>query len=344
MKLQHKLAISIILIVATIIIYYQNLIGYGLAQGYGQINIWWNTQANEVFLADKNVADSLKNKLMLISEIKKFASDSLGLSPNENYTTIYNQNGKPILWTLTAAMPFELKAYEWEFPIVGKVGYKGFFDHSKAIEAEKEMKALGYETSVDEVSAWSTLGWFKDPVLSNMLYRSEGSLSNLIIHELTHGTIFIKNKLNFNENIANFVGDKGAEKFLIAKYGIQSSYYEKYQLKKKFNTEYNLLIRKQSMELEKMYQSISKKTLAEKLKLKEAKFDEFSNQICDLYKKHKRYNKNIDTYFKKINNTFYLDENRYNENQMSFEKEFVQRFNSDLKLFVKYWKDKSLEK
>ena len=75
---------------------------------------------------------------------------------------------------------------------------------------------------------WSTLGWFTDPILSKMLMRSEGDLANLIIHEMSHATIFVKDSIEFNENLATFIGDRGAEMFLIDKYGRNSKEYTVY--------------------------------------------------------------------------------------------------------------------
>ncbi len=92
--------------------------------------------------------------------------------------------------------------------------YKGFFNQKLAFELKDELEKEGYDVIVRNPGGWSTLGWFTDPILSKMLNRSEGDLANLIIHEMVHSTIFVKDSVEFNENLATFIGDRGAEKFL----------------------------------------------------------------------------------------------------------------------------------
>lgn len=205
------------------------LVGYGIRQGYGQLKIVWNVRPVAEVLQDRSFPDSLKLKLRLIQEIRKYAIDSLGLKDSKNYTTIYDQKGKPILWVVKACPEFEMKAYQWDFAIAGKFSYKGYFNKELAIEEHKRMKTLGYDVRTGSVGGWSTLGILKDPILSNMLNESEGELAELIIHELTHATIYLKSSVQYNENLATFIGEMGAERFLKDKYGIKSKEYRQYQ-------------------------------------------------------------------------------------------------------------------
>ena len=142
----------------------------------------WNAQEIDDLLADPNFPDSTKQKLNYIAEVKDFSEEFLGLTQTENYSTFYDQKGKPILWVVTASPEFEIKAYEWSFPIAGSFPYKGSLDLEIAKNIQEEMIFKGYDTEHDEVNAWSTLGWFKDPILSSMLERGPGSLAELIIH------------------------------------------------------------------------------------------------------------------------------------------------------------------
>ena len=199
-----------------------NSILYGIQQGKGQLNIVWSAKPLDKFLGDKNYPDSLKSKIRLIQEIKKFAFDSLGIYPSKNYTNMFDQKGKPGMYVVTACAPFALETYTWEFPVVGEFSYKGYFKKKKALREARKLKKEGYDTDIGEVNAWSTLGWFKDPIMSSMLKKNEGQLARLLIHELTHGTIFVKNDVQFNENLASFIGDKGAILFLEHKYGKKS--------------------------------------------------------------------------------------------------------------------------
>jgi predicted aminopeptidase len=220
--------IIITVLIALLTIVYLPLIRYGLRQLKGQLSIIMNTVPIEEALKSDEYDDKQKKKLEVISNAKAFAIEHLGLKANKNYTEIYNQHSKPLLWIVTASEPFRLKPYEWEFPLVGKVFYKGYFNMDLAIEEEQRIASLGYDTDVSEVSAWSTLGFFKDPVLSDMLNRSEGRLAELIIHEMTHATIYIESDVDFNENLATFIGEQGAVRYIEHRYGIRSEQYSQY--------------------------------------------------------------------------------------------------------------------
>jgi predicted aminopeptidase len=205
------------------------IIHYASQQGSGQLSVLTNTIDVSEMLNDPEVPDSIKLKLKQIQEIKDFAQDSLGLEPTGNYTSYYDQKGKPILWVVTACSSFRLEEYEWDYPVLGSLGYRGYFNKQKADGEAQRLSDLGYDVDVGEVNAWSTLGWFKDPVLSSMLDKSEGEMARLIIHELTHTTVYISNDSDFNENLATFVGDRGAGKYLKQKYGLNSKELVDYQ-------------------------------------------------------------------------------------------------------------------
>ncbi len=203
-------------------IFNYNLVCYGLSQLKGQLHIVMAARPVAEILQDKTFPDSLKDRLRLVAFIRRFAIDSLGLKDSKNYTTVYDQQGKPALWVLTACEPFAMKAYEWKFPMLGAVSYKGFFEKEKGLPELNELKQRGYDTDYAPTGGWSTLGWFKDPILSNMLKRTEGQLAELIIHELTHATLYLPGSVDFNENFATFTGEQGALLFLAAHFGKSS--------------------------------------------------------------------------------------------------------------------------
>ena len=190
-------------------------------QGVGQAKILWNAQPLEDVFNDPNTPDSLKTKIELIQSVKAYAKE-IGLKVNDSYTKIYDQKGMPVLWNVSACEPFAFQSYEWEFPFLGSFGYKGFFELESAKKEAKRLKELGLDTRIRTVGAWSTLGWFNDPILSNQLYRSEGDLAETILHELTHATIFFQDSLTFNENVASFIGSKATLGFLANYFGDSS--------------------------------------------------------------------------------------------------------------------------
>ncbi|MCX6291540.1 MAG: aminopeptidase [Bacteroidetes bacterium] len=198
---------------------FHKLVSYGFEQGCGQLNIVMNARHVEEVLNDERVNDTIKQKLQLVEEIKKFAIDSLGLKASRNYTSVYDQHGKPVLWVVTASERYRLKPYEWWFPVIGNVGYKGFFNNEKGKKEEQQLIKEGFDVDYGPTSAWSTLGWFRDPILSNVLYRSEGQIAELFIHEMTHATLYVKSSVDFNENLASVIGEEGAVRFLEFRYG-----------------------------------------------------------------------------------------------------------------------------
>ncbi len=337
--MKKKLFYTFLAVVFLVVLWNFQLLSYGVSQAYGQLSIIWNTRPVEEVLQDPAVADSVKQKIELINEIKQFAFDSLGIHRNKNYTSFFDQKGKPILWTVTACPPYEMKAYEWEFPILGSFSYKGYFIHEKALKEEKKFIAEGYDTEVGEVSAWSTLGWLKDPILSSMLRRKPGSLANLIIHELTHGTLYVKNNVDFNENLASFVGDKGARRFLIQKYGQQSNEFIEYEKGLRFNKEYSERALLWSKKLDSLYKNFTPSTSLEvKQQQKAFVLNQAKEDLILYLKENKFYSKEQEKNFNKLNNAYFIDFITYRSQQNIFEEEFRTKFNSDFPSYMTYLK------
>jgi predicted aminopeptidase len=265
--------------------------------------------------------------------------DSLGLKNSDNYTTLYDQQGKDILWNISASEEFKLQAYQWKFPILGSFGYKGFFDLEKAKKERKTLDSLSYDTHIYGVSAWSTLGWFKDPILSNMLDRTEGQLADLIIHELTHSTVFVKDSLVFNENLASFVGHIGAIAFLKYKYpddtlpvhnfNIRASDYSKYLNHMMFGAK----------KLDSLYSSIEKLEISEKRNLKTIKINEIVAALDTVpFTNKARFNKVFEN--KPPNNAQLMSYLRYHSYHDLLEQEYINDFNADIRAYILHLKDR----
>jgi predicted aminopeptidase len=328
------------IIIPLLLMYHFSIINYGMMQLKGQLNIILNALPVSEILVDPEVADSVKQKLILISEIRDFAIKELGINNSENYTTYFDQKGQPILWVMTACSPFEFKAFEWYFPFLGNLTYKGFFKQDKAIKEQDIIKALGLDGELGKVSAWSTLGYFKDPVLSDMLLYNEGNLANLIIHELTHGTLYVKGDVNFNENLASFIGDKGAIKFLIQKYGPDSEELRIYLEERHDQKLYTNYIIKSARELETFYLKIKHLTDEVKFDLKDKKMEEVIVGINKLkLLKKERYDKAGER-IRGQKNAYFMSYITYNEKFDDFENELKDDFNNDLKDYLNFLKKK----
>jgi predicted aminopeptidase len=124
-----------------------------------------------------------------------------------------------LLMVISAARKDRFIPYTWWFPIVGRVPYKGYFDFQDAYDEARELEADGYDTHVRPSGAFSTLGWFNDPVLNTILRYSDVGLAATVVHEILHNSIYIPGEAGFNESFANFVGDRGAAVFFCAREG-----------------------------------------------------------------------------------------------------------------------------
>lgn len=327
---------------ALLAVFYRELLSYGWMQAKGQITILMNVENVEDVLKRKDFPDSLKSRIRLIEEIKQFGVDSLGLNPSDNYSTFYNQHGKPILWVLTASEKYKIKASEWHFPIIGTFPYKGFFDSLRVQKEEAEQIKAGFDTQVNEVSAWSTLGYLKDPILSSMLSRSEGSLANLILHELTHGTLFVKSNLELNENLASFIGDQGAIRFLTSKYGADSPQLKKYEFGKKYNDAYSKHVLGGVKQLDSLYATFQKNTpVSVKDSLKNAAIERIIITADTLLGGKLTFSRKVKQDKTKLpNNAYFIGYQTYKSRQDIFNKEFKEKFKSDFKEYFRYLKQK----
>jgi len=344
-----------LLVFSAVAIWQRELIAYGLLQLNGQLEVINKARRFEELKKDANFPDSLKAKIKIIEEARQFGMEKLGMKFSQNYTKIYDQKGKDILWNVSASYPYKLEAYEWKFPIVGKFSYKGYFDLEKAKKERDRLKKEGenlkdekgndktifFDTNIRSVSAWSTLGWFEDVLLSTNLEKEEGDLVELILHELTHATLFVKDSVNFNENLANFVGEEGAKLFLENKYGTNSKQLNNYIFSLQDSKKYTNFMLLASNSLDSLYNSSSfsskfsdenkEKTKQNYLNLIKSKIDTVSFSDTTWSKRFQE---------RELNNTNFMNIRTYNSNQDTLKTIFEKKFNKDLKAFLKYFADK----
>ena len=335
-RLIKRLLVGLVITILVLIVIFWDLISYGARQGYGQLRIIWNARPVEEFLADPQFPDSLKARLDLIAEVRKYSIDSLGLKDTENYKTMYDQKGKEVMWVVMASERFRLKPKEWVFPIVGAVPYKGFFNEKKANDLKQELKNQGWDVIVRNPGGWSTLGWFTDPILSKMLSRSEGDLANLIIHEMSHSTIFVKDSVDFNENLATFIGDRGAEKFLIYKYGEHSKEYTTYMEEDKDYLKFVDHMLRGAKALDSLYNSMNPADSEDlKLDLKEKVIRQVITALDTLSLSltsapSKRFRNELP------NNAYFMNFRQYQSKQDTFSDEWTVKFDGDLRAYIAY--------
>jgi predicted aminopeptidase len=168
-------------------------------------------------VADPATTPTLRAKLALVLAARAYAHDSLGLETGESFTSFSHLDRDTLVLVLSGAYRDKLRSRTWWFPIVGRVPYKGYFDFDAARAAERELAAQGFDTRLGAAAAFSTLGWFNDPLLPTTLRADTLTVANTVIHELTHNTFYAPGGAVFNESFANFVGSRGAERFFASR-------------------------------------------------------------------------------------------------------------------------------
>ena len=188
--------------------------GYVMHAAVGQIRLVTSAVPIEDALAGDGLSPSQKERVALVSTIKEFGEKELGLKETANYGTIYLGSDRPPLYTVIAAPKDRLALVTWWFPVVGRVPYLGFFDLEKARAEEKRLLEKDLDVVIGRAEAYSTLGWFRDPLTLNLIHGAEPDLVETILHEMTHTTLYIKGQGAFNEGLAQIVGKRGAVEFL----------------------------------------------------------------------------------------------------------------------------------
>lgn len=186
---------------------------YIVRAAWAEAGILARRQPIEKLVADSSTAPAVRDKLRLVLAARGFAADSVRLDAGKSFTTYTQLDRDTLVLVLSAAYRDELRMKTWWFPVVGRVPYKGYFDFDRARRAAEELQAEGLDAFVRPASAFSTLGWFDDPLVSSTLRVDSLDLANTVIHELTHNTFYASGEAAFNESFANFVGARGAAWF-----------------------------------------------------------------------------------------------------------------------------------
>ena len=189
-------------------------LGYYAQATRGQMHILGAREDISELIADSNTPDTLRQRLQLAQDIRSFAVDSLALPDTAAYTSYTATGRKYVVWNVLAAPAYDLSLKTWCFPVAGCVSYKGYFTRGGALALEQQLASENYDTFLYGVSAYSTLGWFADPVLDTFIDYPDISLASLLIHEMAHQVVYVKDDSSFNEAFATAVEHAGTKEWI----------------------------------------------------------------------------------------------------------------------------------
>ena len=192
---------------------------YVIKAGIAQAKILSARRPLPEVVLDPATDERTRGMLTLAMEARVFAQDELRLDVGDSYTSFTQLESDTLALVLSAAYPDRLVPRTWWFPVVGRVPYRGFFSESDALEEQAELDEEGYDTLLRPTAAFSTLGWFADPILSSLLRSDDIELIETLIHEMSHAHLFVSGRVRFNESFATFVGRVGAVQFFCTRDG-----------------------------------------------------------------------------------------------------------------------------
>ena len=218
----------------------------------GQFEVIQKRQNINDLLMENEISDTLRNKLQTVLEIREFSIKQLGMPENKSYLSYVDLERDYVVWNIFATEEFSIEPIKWCYLIVGCLDYHGYFAESDARKHAQNLEEKGLDVYLGGVSAYSTLGWFNDPVLNTMLRWNEIRLATVIFHELAHQQIYIKNDTEFNEAYAEAIASIGVRKWLSQK---SEQQYRDYVDSQDQDDKFISLVMKYKSLLSKLYQS-----------------------------------------------------------------------------------------
>ncbi len=219
----------------------------------GQYSILNKRQPISEIIADPESSEFLRERLAFILAVRRFADTELHLPVKNNYLTYVDLHRPYVVWNVFAAPEFSLVPVTWCYPLVGCAAYRGYFSEKNAQKYAGELSRQGQDVYVGGVTAYSTLGWFDDPVLSTFIQYSKASSAALIFHELGHQVLYVKDDTAFNESFATTVEQEGLRRLQLS--SKSSDLYNDYLLQYRRRQEFIQLIMKYRKMLELLYQT-----------------------------------------------------------------------------------------
>jgi len=304
----------------------------------GHFEILSKSRPNSSVIADKASSPALRRQLELANRIRQFASERLSLPGESSYGKYADIGRDHLVWVIYAAPEFSLKPKTWFYPAVGKMNYRGYFREVDSRAFASELEAEGNDVFIGDVDAYSTLGWFHDPILNTFVNYPDIDLAETIFHELTHRKIFRSGDTDFNESLANTVAEEGVKRWLEneGRHKELNFYQQRLLHRREFFRE----IKSARAHLEVLYAS---DTAAPAMRLKKA---EIMLALREQFRQlHKRWGgQGLDSWINRdINNGHIISLKIYSE-QMPVFQELLQNSDGNLDLFFKKIKNVRLPK
>jgi predicted aminopeptidase len=227
-------------------------LGYYAQAAQGQFSLLYKAKPINEWLSDSLVNESIKTKLRRVQEIREFAVWELGLPDNASYKNYADLKRPFVVWNVVATREFSLVPEQWCFPVAGCVDYRGYYDNEAALSFAEYLRKKGLDVRVTGVPAYSTLGWFNDPVLSTFIHYPEPEVARLIFHELAHQVAYAAGDSPFNESFATAVEEVGLSRWLDA-HG-DDIMRDSYRIYRGRRDEFLSLLNKYRLQLEATYQ------------------------------------------------------------------------------------------
>jgi predicted aminopeptidase len=310
---------------------FQNCIPYLYHVSTEQVKIILNRKDIKQVVDSEKEEKVIRSKLQLIQEVRDFAMKEIHLSPKGGFEYYTKLEREEVGWNVSASYPLKFESYTWWFPFAGTVPYKGYFDLAKAKAEEQNLKEKGFDTRVRITAGYSTLGWFSDPVLSPQLRMTEDELVSLVIHEMSHATVYFPGDSNFNESYASFVEDQGTEIFYKAHNTDKAEEVLSKRKKEKIQTDFIISkVKGTALKLKDMYENTDLKD-EEKLAQKKLIIEEYRSMILANADKFTKFNPDK---FKTItlNNENFIGILRYHSGTKLFHEKFKE-VNGDFQKF-----------
>ena len=289
-------------------------------------------------ILDPATDDRTKTKLTFVVEARNYAIDVFELDVGRSYTSFSKLESDTLAMVLSAAQKDQLTPKTWWFPIVGRVPYKGYFNEDAAMREQEKLEGDGFDTFLRPTAAFSTLGWFADPLLSTLIRLDEVDLVETVLHELSHNHLFVKGQVRFNESFATFVGRAGAIEFFCNREGGGSDTVKclRAQARWRDHQRFEAFIEGLAEELQVVYQDTTlayETKLAERERIFDASLETFATEVQPTFE--------ASTYqsflLVPLNNATLLTRIRYHHRLQDFQA--LMEREGDLRRTVQYLKD-----